>query len=199
MRKPSLVKFPLVFPAYDRSYLNKLKIYTESSTGRGSSSRASHSFMPGLFITMQKLSLSIIHLWPFYGDHLFDVSPKSTEAFAAREHLQDEIYDAVINLVVYLKINTSHLLNPLASLLTCNPDMIPELASCWKDSFLVKVILFFVQLTGMFIYISKDQYSISSPLIVVETVLLTNTTNLNTIFAIFFLVFNGDFRGDYSQ
>lgn len=138
VRKPSLVKFPLVFPAYDRSYLNKLKIYTESSTGRGSSSRASHSFMPGLFITMQKLSLSIIHLWPFYGDHLFDVSPKSTEAFAAREHLQDEIYDAVINLVVYLKINSNHLLNPLASLLTCNPDMIPELASCWKDSFLVK-------------------------------------------------------------
>lgn len=27
-----------------------------------------------------------------YGDHSFDVSPKNTEAFAAQEHLQEEIY-----------------------------------------------------------------------------------------------------------
>lgn len=123
--------------------------------------------MPGLFITMQKLSLSIIHLWPFYGDHLFDVSPKSTEAFAAREHLQDEIYNAVINLVVYLKINTNHLLNPLDSLLTWFQNSLHvERINFWLKA----VILFIVQLTGMFIYISKDQYSISSLLIVVETI-----------------------------
>lgn len=46
-----------------------------------------------------------------YGDHLLDVSPKNSEAFASQEHL-DEIYDAIINIVVYLKINTHGLPGP---------------------------------------------------------------------------------------
>lgn len=92
------IKFPVtvadgVFPAYDMSYLNKWKIYTESVTGRGSSSEVPpliHARDP--FITLQK-ALSQHYPSPaLYGDHSLDVSPKNTEASAAQEHLQDEIY-----------------------------------------------------------------------------------------------------------
>lgn len=92
-------------------YLNKWKIYTESSTGRGSGSEASRSFMPGLFITTQKLSLSIIHLRPsMVIVHL--MCPPRTLKPSLHKNLQDEIYDAVINIIVYLKINTNQLQGP---------------------------------------------------------------------------------------
>ena len=92
------IKFPVtvadgVFPAYDMSYLNKWKIYTESVTGRGSGSEVPpRSFMPGTLLLPRK-KLSQHYPSPaLYGDHSLDVSPKNTEASAAQEHLQDEIY-----------------------------------------------------------------------------------------------------------
>ncbi len=47
-----------------------------------------------------------------YGDHSFDVSPKNTEAFAAQDHLQSEIYYPAIDIIVYHKINTYQLRGP---------------------------------------------------------------------------------------
>lgn len=74
------------------SYLNKWKIYTESATGRGSSSEAPRSFMPGLFYYLAKAPPQHYPSPTLYGDHSFDVSPKNTEAVAAQEHSQGEIY-----------------------------------------------------------------------------------------------------------